>query len=113
MIRKVDLPDGFLPPRMKDRPQYWGVQGLYSRAHGKHHPLWSSYQKAKLETEAKRIRIAASRARKGEYRTVEDLVLEYRTRWNISDYGLCEMFWDCARVQGTELRAWLEAAERG
>lgn len=111
-LRRGDLPDGWLPPRLRDRPRYWGDLTDYCRAHGALPPLYSSWQKDKLETEAKRIRSACSRARKGMPQFVALLVHEYRTRWNVSDFCLCAMFWDCARVQGTELRSWLEEAAR-
>ena len=55
---------------------------------------------------------AAARARKGDMRFVAQLVRGMRKVWSLSDHALCVMFWDCAGVQGTELRMWLEEAER-
>lgn len=54
---------------------------------------------------------AAARARKGDARFAAQLVRALRKLWSLSDHALCVMFWDCAGVQGTELRMWLEEVQ--
>jgi len=111
MIRKPDTPDGFLPPRLRERPRHWGL----SRIRGEALRAATHFDRpgaSKSSTVRAEIVEAVVKAREGQYYQVAQLVQAYRTRWNVSDYCLCAMFWDCAGVQGTELRAWLEEAER-
>lgn len=111
MIRQSDTPDGFLPPRLRDRPRHWGLSRLMGEAlrSATHFDRPGSSKRSTVRAE---IVAATVAARKGRYRPVAALVQSYRRRWNVSDYCLCAMFWDCAGVQGTELRAWLEEAAR-
>ena len=113
MIRREETPDGFLPPRPKDRPRHWGNSNARGEA------LKASIEgqgrlpgSAAGSTVREQIAGASARARRGAFPSVAQLVRMYRKRWNLSDYALCAMFWDCARVQGTELRAWLEEASK-
>lgn len=110
MIQRSDTPDGFLPPRKRDRPKYWGL----SRSMGEFLRAATHYDRpgsSKRSTERSDIVAAVVQARKGNFKPVADLVTSFRRRWNVSDYCLCAMFWDCAGVQGTELRAWLEEVD--